>query len=119
MTRKEPTMYAEKQFELETMKDRLVELFESDRYPVIKFREQVFYEFGKSKTLLLVFERGIIRARDYDKITLVILLTEYGGCQGADVLVNPWIEDQMVNACLEALKNLGFKEGQLKPRFIP
>ena len=120
MDRREPTMYAKKCHELEDMKTKLMELFKNDLCPDLKFKHQVFWELGEAKTLLLIFEKWIhLGRRNSEAVNVVILLTEYQGYQGADLIFTHQYTDQLVEAVVRAMKNLGFAEGKPKPLFNP
>ena len=119
MDRREPTMYAKKCHELEDMKTKLMELFKNDLCPDLKFKHQVFWELGETKTLLLIFEKWVYQGRHSETVSLVILLTEYQGYQGADLIVTHGFTDQLAEAGVQAMKNLGFAEGKPKPIFNP
>ena len=120
MDRREPTMYAEKRYELAEMKSKLMEEFEKCQYTGINFKHQVLWELGETKTLLLIFEKWIyLGRRNSEAVNVVILLTEYQGYQGADLIFTHKYTDQLVEAVVQAMKNLGFAEGKPKPIFNP
>lgn len=117
MPRRESTMYAKKQYELEDLKTKLLKVFHDGLCPDIKLKETVFYELGETKTALLMFEKWYYRPREGTYVTLVILLTEYRGYQGADLIAtcgekglsNFWgVEDDLASFGVQAMKTLGF-----------
>lgn len=110
MDHREPTMYAEKQWELAEMKDRLMEEFQNSSYPNPAFQHQVLWELGETKTLLLIFEERVHRGRSHESVNMVILLTEYQNYQGADLIVTHGYTDDMVKMGVQALQNLGFRQ---------
>ncbi len=110
MDHREPTMYAEKRYELAQMKDRLMAEFQNSPYPNPAFQHQVFWELGETKTLLLIFEQHVHRGRFHEAVNTVILLTEYQNFQGADLIVTRGYTDDMVDMGVQALRNLGFHQ---------
>ena len=120
MDRREPTMYAEKRYEPAEIKAKLMEEFENSPCTGITFQHQVLWELGEAKTLLLIFEKRIHLGRsNSEAVNVVILLTEYQGYQGADLIFTHQYTDQLVDAVVRAMKNLGFAEGKPKPLFNP
>ena len=120
MDRREPTMYAEKRYELENIKSKLIEAFENSQCTDIQFKHHVFWELGETKTMLLIFEKWVCHGRGHgEAVNMVILLTEYHGCQGADLIFTHRYTDQFAEAGVQAMKNLGFAEGRQKPKFGP
>ena len=116
MAAREPTMYAEKHYELEDMKAKLMDVFNNDMGASVRSRHQVFWELGETKTLLLLFDKWYFRLREGSYVTLVILLTEYHGCQGADLIatcgemgLSSWgVEEDLAAIGVQVLKALGF-----------
>ena len=74
-------MYTEKQYELETLKDKINT--ELDRLS-IEFKDEIVRELGETKTLLLIYERWYLRTSSY--ASLVIMLSEFKGYQCADII---------------------------------
>ena len=111
-------MYAEKRYELNEIKSRLMDEFENSKCTDIRFKHQVLWELGETKTLLLIFEKWVHTSRGHgEAVNVVILLTEYRGYQGADLIFTHRYTDQLVEASIQAMKNLGFAEGRQKPKF--
>lgn len=107
------TMYAEKQFELEEMKDAMKAEFYKLKLDV-EFAGEVYRELGETKTLLLIFERYYLRTESY--ASLMILFSEFKGYQSADIipaggkeLLFSWgAEENFAKWGEEVLRNLGF-----------
>lgn len=105
-------LYAEKKYELE----ELTELIKPGMRKGLsaEFVDQVSYELGETKVVLMTFECWFLRTSSY--ASLSILLTEYGNCQGAyivssggkEVLFSFGAEDRFVREGETVLKDLGF-----------
>lgn len=114
MARRERTMYSEKRFEPEELKTKLLDEFRNDLCPDLRLQENVFWELGDVKTMLLVFEKWYWRIKSY--ASLVILISEYQKYQGADIIVTSTtrglddlgVEEHLAGMAAAALKNLGF-----------
>ena len=119
MDHREPTMYAQKRYELAQMKDRLMEAFQNSPHSNPAFKHQVFWELGETKTLLLIFEERVHQGRSHESVNTVILLTEHQGYQGADLIFTHQYTDRLVETVVRAMKELGFAEGKPKPAFNP
>ena len=113
MASRKITMYAEKQYELSEIKDRMKKEFYDQKLDV-DFVGEVSHELGETKTLLLIFERWYIRTGSYASLT--VLLSEFQGYQSADIISSggkddffSWgAEDNFAKWGEEALRNLGF-----------
>ena len=106
-------LYAEKRYELEEIKHKLNEEFDK-RKSRVEFTREILREVGDTKTLLLIYEKWFYRTKSY--AGLVILLSEYHGYQGADVVATgarryqySAVEDKLVKYGKEALQNIGFQ----------
>ena len=77
-------MYAEKQYELEEIKNRIKEEFDKHKFSDVEFKNEILRELGETKTLLLIFENWFLRTGSY--ASLVIMLSEYQGYQSADIV---------------------------------
>lgn len=107
------TMYAEKQYELEEIKEGIEKVFYENMLAT-DFVGEVLRELGEAKTLLLIWERWYIRTGSYASLT--ILLSEFQGYQSADIISSggkddffSWgAEENFAKWGEEALRNLGF-----------
>lgn len=114
MASKKITMYAEKKYELEEIKQRIKAEFDKHMFLDIEFKDEVLHELGETKTLLLIYERWYLRTGSY--ASLIILLSEFRGYQSADIISAggkddffSWgAEDNFAKWGEDALKNLGF-----------
>lgn len=105
-------LYAEKKYQLE----ELSELIKPGMKKGLgaQFVDQVEYELGETKVILMTFECWFFRTSSY--ASLSILLTEYGGCQGAytvssggkEIFFSLGAEDRFVREAETVLKDLGF-----------
>ena len=114
MASKNAVLYAEKRYELEEIKHKLNEEFDK-RKSRVEFTREILREAGDTKTLLLIYEKYFFRNQSY--AGLVILLSEYHGCQSADAVATGGkefifslgAEDDLVQIGREALQNIGFQ----------
>lgn len=114
MATKVITLYAEKQHEFESIKNKLLAEFRKQKLDV-EFSDQAVHALGEAKTMLLVFERLYQRTASYASLT--ILLTEFQGTQTADIissggkeiLFSFGAERNFAKHGETALKSLGFR----------
>ena len=106
-------LYAEKRYELEEIRHKLNEEFYKHRLGM-EFAREIRREVGETKTLLLIYERYFGSLEGYGG--LAILISEYHGYQGADVVAMgarkyqySAVEDKLVKYGKEALQNIGFQ----------
>lgn len=113
MASKKISMLSEKQYELEDLKKLIIRKCQ-DRG--IDFEGEVLRELGETKTLLLIFERYYYRNGSY--ASLSILLSEFRGCQSADIIssggketLTSWgAEENFAKTGETVLGFLGFKK---------
>ena len=113
MASKKITMYAEKKYELEEIKDGIKAEFDKQSLN-IEFKDEILRELGEAKTLLLIYERWYLRTGSY--ASLVIMLSEFRGYQSADIIstggrddfISWGAESDFAKWGEEALRNLGF-----------
>ena len=114
MASKKIEMYAKKQNELDEIKNKLEEEFDKHKSRV-EFKDEILHDLGGAKTLLLIYEKWFLRTNTH--ASLVIVLSEYQGYQGADiiatggkeVLFSLGAEDDFLKLGEDALQNLGFQ----------
>ena len=115
MASKKIVMYAEKQYELEEIKNGIKAEFDKHMFFDAEFKDEIYRELGDTKTLLLIYERWYIRTGSY--ASLVIMLSEFQGYQSADIIATGGketffslgAEGDFVKCGEEALRNLGFE----------
>ena len=114
MASKTITMYAEKKYELEEIKNKIKEEFDKHKFSDVEFKDEILRELGDAKTLLLIFENWFLRTGSY--ASLVIMLSEHHGYQSADIIATGGkeaffsfgAEDDFATWGEEVLRNLGF-----------
>ena len=113
MASKKIEMYAEKQHELEELRENL-KTGMGFRWNEVEFKDEILQEFGEARSLLLIFERYYVRNGSY--ASLVILLSEFEGRQKASVIATggketlfSWgAEGDFAKLGEDALRGLGF-----------
>ena len=115
MNSKKITMVSEKRYELEEIKNMMVE--ESNRRLLlsIEFRYEIQRRYDDVKTLTLVFDRYSMLIKGC--VTLVISLSEHEGIQYADLVVadgkelifDPKVEEEFLRWASDYLLEIDFK----------
>lgn len=82
MASKKITMYSEKQHEFSYLKERICSKLREN--PGADFESETVYELGETKVMMLLFDCWYIRIGSH--VGLTILITEYHGCQSADII---------------------------------
>ncbi len=82
MASKTITMYSEKQYELEDIKNKIA--LELENRIGAELKGTISRELGETKSLLLIFERFYLRTGSYASLT--VFLSEYRGYQSADLI---------------------------------
>lgn len=108
MASRKISMYAEKQYNLTDIKEKMQKGFDAE------FVGEAAHELGETKTLLLIWEKWYLRTGSYASLT--ILLSEFQGYQSADIIASggkddffSWgAEENFAKAGEDLLKNLGF-----------
>ena len=116
MASKKMTLYAEKQYELKMIKYKIKEEFDKNFLKNIEFKDEIFRDFGETKTLLLVYENYFFRNGSY--ASLIIMLSENQGKQSADIIASGGkealfslgAERDFAKCGVKALKAIGFRE---------
>ena len=115
MASKKIEMYCKKQYELEEIKNGIKSEFDKHYFLEIEFKNEILRELGETKTLLLIYEKWYVRTGSY--ASLVIMLSEYKGYQGADIIstggrddfISWGAERNFAKLGEDALRNLGFQ----------
>ena len=115
MASKKIEMYSKKQYELEEIKNKIKEEFDKHKFSDVEFKDEILRELGDTKTLLLIYEKWYVRTGSYT--SLVIMLSEYQGYQGADIIATGGkevyfslgAEANFAKLGEDALRNLGFQ----------
>ena len=114
MSSKNIAMYAEKRYELEELKNKIIEAFDK-RHSRVEFAKEILRELGETRTLLLIYEKYFFRTESH--AALVIMLSEHEGYQSADIIATggkerlfSWgAEDDFLQIGKEVLQDLGFQ----------
>ena len=107
------TMYSEKRYELEELKEGIKSEFYKMHFDA-EIVGEVARELGETKTLVLLFERYYLRTESH--ASLMVLLSEFRGYQSADIIATGGkellfsfgAEENFAKWGEEALRNLGF-----------
>ena len=107
------TMYSEKRYELEELKEGIKSEFYKMHFDA-EIVGEVARELGETKTLVLLFERYYLRTESH--ASLIVLLSEFRGYQSADIIATGGkellfsfgAEENFAKWGEEALRNLGF-----------
>lgn len=106
-------MYAEKQYELEEIKDGMKSEFYKNKVDA-EFVDEMSRELGETKSLVLIWERYYMTTGSY--ASLIILLSEFRGYQSADIISSGGrealfsfdAEENFVKCGEKALRKFGF-----------
>ena len=105
------TMYAEKIYELEEIKRALKDGLNEKQILNTELKGEVIREIGEARTMMLVFDRYLVMHKE--SVSLSILLTEYRGYQGADIILAGHrgivTDDSFSDSVAKTLLQLGFQ----------
>lgn len=82
MASKKITMYSEKQHEFSYLKDQICSNLKNALDADLV--GETVYELGETKVMMLLFENWYLRTGSFAGLS--ILITEYHGCQSADII---------------------------------
>lgn len=119
MKNKKITMFSEKRYELEELRNDIVE--ETNRRPLmsIEFRNEIYRNHGNVKMLTLVFDRYSMRIEGY--ATLIVSFSEHEGNQfvdlvaagGKEIIFDLGVEKDFLCWAFNYLSKYGFKEQEI------
>ena len=82
MASKKITMYSEKQHEFSYLKEQICSNLKTTLDADLV--EETKYELGETRVMMLLFENWYLRTGSFAGLS--ILITEYHGCQSADII---------------------------------